>query len=135
MKHPSLMKWERVLEQVLDELDELLEDSYGLRYRLHPARAARGKTSSRSQDGLFDIQANFSLGLSSHYGKGYVVDVHMATLDRVPADLEQEIEAVVLQKLREELPEHFPGRDLQVNKDGNVIKIHGDLSLGQSERR
>jgi len=130
LKHPSLVKWERILQQALDDLDDLLEDRYGLRHRLHPARPSRGRTSSKSQDGLFDVQASFSLGLGSQYGKGYVVDVRMATLDRISPEQRQEIDRVVVDKLREELPEHFPGRNLQVSKDGDIIKIHGDLSLG-----
>lgn len=130
MNHPSLAKWENRLRQALDELDDLLEDRYGLRHRLHPARAARGRTSSKSQDGLFSVNANFSLGIGSQHGDGYVLDIDMVTLERIPSELKQEIEDVVLAKLREELPEHFPGRDLRVDRDGHVIKIHGDLSLG-----
>ena len=122
MRHPTLMKWERTLQKALDGLDDLLEDRYGLRHHLHPARPSRGRTSSKSQDGLFDVQASFSLGLGSHYGKGYVVDVRMATLDRISPELQQEIDTIVVEKLREELPEHFPGKNLQVSKDGNIVK-------------
>lgn len=130
MVHPSLEIWEKKLKEVLDELDDFLEDNYGDRYRLHPARARRGKTSNKAQDGLFDIAALFSMGAGSDHGKGYVIDVHMVTLQHIPEEVRNEIEAVTLQKLQESLPKYFPGKNLKVDKDGNVIKIYGDLSLG-----
>jgi hypothetical protein len=130
MRHSSLEIWEKKLKNILDELDDYLEEKYGGQYRLHPVRPGRGQTSSKSQDGLFDIVASFSLGAGSDYGKGYIVDVDMATLEHVPEKIRREIEDITLKKLREKLPEYFPGKNLKVNKDGNVIKIHGDLSLG-----
>jgi len=131
IKHPSLVQWEKKLKAVLDALDDLLEEKYGEQFRLHPARPDRGKTSNKAHDGLFDIVASFSMGTGSEHGKGYVVDVHMATLDHVPQNVKAEIEGVSLQYLRKELPGYFPGKNLQISKDGHVIKIHGDLSLGE----
>lgn len=131
VRHPSLDIWEKKLKQVLDTIDEYLEDRYGKDYDLHPARPPRGRTSNKAHDGLFDIVAAFSLGAGSTYGKGYVVDVDMATLDHVPAEIQRDIEKIVLKRLRETLPKSFPGTNLKVDKDGNVIKIHGDLSLGK----
>jgi hypothetical protein len=130
-RHPSLDIWEKKLKKVLDELDDFLEDRYGRRYPLHPARSRRGLTSNKAHDGLFDIVASFTLGTGSKYGRGYVVDVDMATLEDVPEKIRDEIEEISLRKLREVLPTHFPGKNLRVHKDGNVIKIHGDLSLGK----
>jgi len=131
IRHPSLVQWEKKLKDVLDALDDLLESKYGNQFRLHPARPKRGKTSNKAHDGLFDIVASFSMGTGSKHGKGYVVDVHMATLDRIPKNILTEIEDVTLQYLRKELPKYFPGKNLQINQDGHIIKIHGDLSLGK----
>ncbi|MFO7891315.1 MAG: hypothetical protein R6V04_13365 [bacterium] len=129
--HPSLVKWEKTLKKVLDWLDDYLENRYGSLYSLHPARRARGTTLNKSHDGLFDIVSSFTPGKGSEYGRGYIVDIHMATLDNVPENIQQEINAVVIQHLRKKLPRAFPGRNLRVDLDGNMIKIYGDLSLGE----
>ncbi len=131
MYHPSLEKWEKNLKQVLDWLDDYLEDNYGDQFSLHPARRERGTTLNKSHDGLFDVVSSFSAGKGSEFGRGYIVDVHMATLDNVPEAVEKEIRHVVIKKLRSRLPEAFPGKNLRVNMDKNMIKIHGDLSLGK----
>ena len=131
IQHPALDRWEKKLKAVLDELDDTLEEKFGKDYDLHPARPDRGKTANKAHDGLFDIVASFTLGTGSKYGRGYVIDVDMATLDHVPSDAQKKIDDFALKKLRETLPEHFPGTNLNVHKDGNVIKIHGDLSLGE----
>ena len=130
MSHPSLENWEIQLKKVIDDLDDFLEDKFGRKYRLHPARATRGETASKAHDGLFDITAPFSLGVGSEHGKGYVVDIHMVTLEHIPEEVRNEIEAITLRELRKSLPKYFPGKNLKVDKDGNVIKIYGDLSLG-----
>lgn len=129
--HPSLEKWEKTLKQVLDWLDDYLEDTYGNRYPLHPARRARGTTLNRSHDGLFDIVSSFTPGKGSKFGRGYIVDIHMATLESVPEKIQGEINTLVIQHLRKKLPQAFPGRLLRVDMDGNIIKIYGDLSLGK----
>ena len=131
MKHHSLEKWEKQLKQVLDGLDDYLENTYGDRYSLHPARRARGTTINKSHSGLFDIVSSFSTGKGSEFGRGYIVDVHMATLENVPEKIKNEIDNIVIDHLRDTLPKMFPGRNLKVNMDRNVIKIHGDLSLGE----
>ena len=79
----------------------------------------------------FNVGASFSAGFGSEYGPGYVVEVRMVTLTRVPYYLRARIEEEVVDLLKEELPKHFPGRDLKVARDGQVYKIFGDLSLGK----
>jgi len=130
MTHPSLIAWEKKLKAVLDKLDHELEDKYGDRYPLHPARPGRGSTANPAHDGLFDITANFTLGSGSDIGRGYVVDIHMPTLTDIPRKICSEIENHAVHQLRKLLPHHFPGKNLRVDLDGDVIKIHGDLSLG-----
>jgi len=132
IKHPNLRAWEDKLKSILDDLDEVLEDKYGHKYRLHPARPGRGKTSSKSHDGLFDISANFSMGIGSEHGKGYVIDIRMVTLENIPDEIEDKIENLAVQHIRKKLKTIFPEKQITVNRDGHVIKLHGDLSLGNA---
>ncbi|OGV61996.1 MAG: hypothetical protein A2498_08170 [Lentisphaerae bacterium RIFOXYC12_FULL_60_16] len=130
MRHHKAIKWETTLKTVMDEIDRELEDRYGDRYPLHPARPAHGKTASRDADGLFDIGASFSAGFGSKHGKGYVLQIRMATLADVPKKILHDIQHEVIVRLNEKLPQAFPGRQLEVKQDGNLFKIVGDLSLG-----
>ena len=130
VKHPSHEAWESTLKKAMDDLDDFLEDKYGGKLKLHPARSQRGKTGNKSHDGLFDIVASFSLGPGSELGRGYVVDVDLATLEKVTPELKKEIEEAAIKKLQELLPKYFPGKDLTVDRDGAMLKVHGDLSLG-----
>ncbi|MBN1998908.1 hypothetical protein JW935_15215 [candidate division KSB1 bacterium] len=130
MNHPSLQEWEEKLLKILDEIDDYLEENYGKKYKLHPVAPEAGKTASKAQDGLFRIHAHFSAGFGSKYGGGYVIDTTIATLEKVPKEFEKKIDQIVAEKLREKLPAYFPDNKLTVKKDGNVVKVFGDLSLG-----
>ena len=130
MRHPKVIKWERTLKSVLDEIDVLLEERYGNKYDLHPARRKHGSTSNRSHDGLFDIRGDFTLGLGSDKGRGYIVDIDLKTLENIPQNIIDQIENDTIKELKDRLSKAFPDRELNVVKDGNVIKIVGDLSLG-----
>lgn len=129
MRHYRLVQWEKKLKKVLDEIDRILEKRYGDRYDLHPARREHGSTSNRSHDGLFDIRGEFTLGLGTRKGRGYIIDIDLKTLETVPADIIEKIEEDTIGELRKRLPEAFPDRELHVERDGNMIKILGDLSL------
>lgn len=131
IKHPNLQLWEKKLKSILDDLDEILEDRYGHHYHLHPSRAHRGTTSNNSHDGLFDITANFSLGFGSEHGRGYVIDIRLVTLQHVPDDIEDQIEEAAMLHIRKKLKSVFPDKNLWISRDGHVIKLHGDLSLGE----
>jgi len=132
VRHHAAIKWEEKLDQAMQELDRFLEDKYNGRYLLHPARPERGKTTNPSQDGLFSITANFSLGLGSKIGKGYVVDIKLVTLQSVPDDILDEIQNIAQEKLAELLPRYFPTTRLDISRDGPILKIYGDLSLGRA---
>lgn len=129
MRHPKIEEWESKLKRVFDRVDDYLEEKYGRKYPLHPARPARGTTSSKAQDGLFNLGASFSAGYGSMRGPGYVVEVRMVTLTRVPHYIRSQIEDEVMERLQEELPEEFPDRELKIERDGRVYKIYGDLHL------
>jgi len=122
-------KWEKKLRNILDDIDDILEDKFGNKYRLHPVRPKRGETSNKSMDGLFDVSANFTLGLGSEHGRGYVLKIKMVTLEDISEEIQEKVDQIAMEKLKSKLPEEFPDRELDVERDGNVIKVFGDLNL------
>ena len=131
VRHVKTIAWEQKLKKVFDRIDDILEKKYGDMYPLHPARPERGETSNKEHDGLFDLSAVFSAGFGSEHGRGYIVRSRIATLAEVPPEVAEKIEEEVAEMLRKELPEAFPGRNLDVTRDGHILKIQGDLSLGE----
>ncbi len=130
MRHPRVIAWEEKLREIFDRIDHRLEEQYGNRLPLHPARPVRGATASPEQDGLFEIGAAYTAGFGSTHGEGYVVEARLVTLADVPAVFQEQLEQEVVRQLRAELPAAFPGRNLRVERDGPVYKIIGDLDLG-----
>ncbi len=130
MRHPKLIAWEKKLKSMFDEVDDYLEDKYGTLYPLHPNRASRGATSNKESDGLFNVGCAFSAGYGSKLGRGYVIEVHMSTLSNIPLEIKMKIENDTVVVVRNKLKKYFPDRELKVEKDGNIYKIYGDLSLG-----
>lgn len=131
MKHPRLADFEATLKRLFDAIDDRLEERYGERYELHPARPERGETANKAHDGLFNVGATFTPGYGSRLGRGYIVQVDMVTLERVPADVREQIEQEVADLVNEKLPYYFPHRRLSVDRDRNSYKVHGDLRLGE----
>lgn len=113
-------------------LDDYLEDLYGTKYRLHPNRLKRGSGSNPRFDGLFSTALAFTLGYGSNAGRGYVVEVDIRTLDRVSPEERQEINDAAFSYIQNNLKIMFPNRDLSIVKDGNLMKIVGDFSLGEA---
>jgi len=129
MRHPKAEEWENRLKAVFDEIDHRLEERYGRDFPLHPARPPHGATANREHDGLFDLGAAFSAGFGSQQGPGYTIEIRMVTLQQIPPDIRSQIEAEVIDLLRQLLPVAFPRRTLRVSRDGLIFKIHGDLRL------
>ncbi len=127
----KLEQWEKKLRLILDEIDDTLEDKLGNKYQLHPARPERGETGNKSMDGLFDITANFTLGIGSKHGRGYTLKIKMVTLENIPDEIEEKVEELAINKIREKIPTVFPDRELKVKRDGHLIKIVGDLNLDE----
>ena len=127
----KLERWEHRLKQIFGEIDSELEaEGACKKFKRHPNRPPAFATSNREDDGLFDLGAAFTVGIGSQHGPGYVVQARIATLDSVPAELQEKFEAEVIRRLKEKLPAAFPDVKLFVDRDGPVYKIHGDLSLG-----
>ena len=129
--HPKQEELEKKLSLLCQALNNHLEDKYESHYTLHPNRLKRGSGANPCFDGLFAISLAFTLGYGSKYGRGYVVNVEIRTLDKVSqydmADIKADAFSFVRQNLKTYIPEH----DLQIVQDGNVMKIIGDFSLGE----
>lgn len=121
--------WEEKLRRIFKEANDVLEEKYGSLFPLNPVRAKHGTTSDPESDGLFDVGATYSTGLGSKYGEGYVVEVRWATLSSVPEEMQKEAEAIVEDILNKRLPDEFPGKNLKVLHDADLMKIVGDLSI------
>ncbi|MFH0880261.1 MAG: hypothetical protein V2A34_11160 [Lentisphaerota bacterium] len=130
IRHPKAILWEERLKVIFDRIDAYLEAKYGHLYPLHPSRPSRGGTSNPEQDGLFNVGSSFSPGYGSEHGPGYIVEFRLATLSEVPDKVRLQIEGEAVEMLNQALNETFPGQDLRAERDGPVVKIIGDLSLG-----
>lgn len=129
MESDSIRQWEHALRRLLDTTDAVLEDEYGKAFPLRPNRPARGKTANPKYDGLFSVEAKFSLGIGRKEGPGYTLDIRMSTFAEVPEPVREEILARVGEVLRAELPKEFPEKNVLLTWTGQVYRIHGDLSL------
>lgn len=129
MKNPLLEKWEEKLQKIFNRIDHVLEERYGDLYPLRPNRPLHKRGVTADADGLFDLGVSFSVGLGSKLGPGYVFRVKLATLQRVPKDLQEKLEDEVIGLLQDELPKEFPGKELKVARDGLIYKVFGDLDL------
>lgn len=121
--------FEKDLKALFDQIDGELEERWGERFPLHPARSAEGSTGNPESDGLFNVGASFSAGYGSQSGKGYVIEVRLVTLASVDPSTRAEIRRYVADRVASLLPERFPNRQLHVTQDGDLFKITGDLSL------
>jgi hypothetical protein len=131
VRHPKVKAWEARLKAVFDGIDHELEARYGERLARRPGRPAAGATANPEHGGLFNLGGVYTRGYGSTHGPGYVVEMRIAAVGPVSADLREAIEADAVALLRARLPEAFPGQALQVSRDGRVWKIHGDFSLGE----
>jgi len=129
--HPKLIAWDRTMKQMLDRIDHVLENRYGHHWKLRHNRPRRGETSNPQADGLFDVDVIFTPGYRSRHGRGYLVEIIVATDQQVTVEERAEIELLVLRLLREYLPEYFPGRELEVVREGAKYKIVGNFKLGR----
>ena len=129
--HPKQEELEVKMSELCQALDNYLEDIYGEHYKLHPNRLKRGKGSNPSFDGLFSTSLAFTLGYGSRYGRGYVVNVEIRTLDKVSQYEQASIRGTAFSFISQNLKKYLPEHDLQIVQDGNVMKVIGDFSLGE----
>ena len=132
MFHPKTMEWDNRMKEMFDRIDRILEERYGGRWNLRRNRPERGATSNPEADGLFNVGAVFTPGYGSELGRGYLVDIVLASDEGIPPDAREEIELFVRDLLLDFLPVYFPGRKLSVDRDGSMYKIHGETGLGRA---
>jgi hypothetical protein len=135
--HPKLVSFTQTLEALFREVDEELEERWEGSFSLHPNRPARGATANPEMDGLFEVAPDFTPGIGSEKGKGYLVSLRVATLDHVPASRLETLMEEAAALVRGKLPVFFPGRSLEVVRDQGGLgrerfKIIGDFSLGEA---
>jgi len=130
--HPKQQELEDRLSLLCQDLDNDLEDKFGALYRIHPNRLKRGYGSNPRFDGLFSTSMAFTLGYGSQTGRGYIVEVDIRTLDNVTPEIRQDIENEAFSYIQNNLEVAFPDRNLSIVKDGNLMKIVGDFSLGEA---
>jgi hypothetical protein len=133
--HPKTVAFQARLEEMFRALDTFLEDEWGEAFNLHPNRPERGATSNPEMDGLFEAAPDFTPGYGSATGRGYIITVKPATLERVPPESRAYLMDVAARFINEHLSEYFPDRDLKVVEDkarsgAKIYKIVGDFSLG-----
>ena len=129
MKGTRLEEWETGLRRALEAVDHTLEDRFAGHFAPRPNRPARHTTANPKYDGLFAVHSKFSLGLMSTSGPGYVIDVDTASAVTLSAVQREAVVEEAERALREALAEAFPKRTLNVQRDGHVLRVTGDLSL------
>jgi hypothetical protein len=130
--HPKLRDFDDRLSALFREVDRRLEDRWGDAFDLHPNRPRRGQTANPEADGLFEVAADFTPGIGSVCGRGYIVALRVATLERVPSERFEEFMEEAARTVLELLSTYFPERELTVVRDGARFKIVGDFSLGEA---
>jgi hypothetical protein len=128
--HPKLVAFNEQLEKLFHEVDEILEDHWGASFSPHPNRPLRGATENPEMDGLFNIAPDFTPGIGSEKGRGYIISLKVSTLDRVTPEQFEFLMTEAAMLIKKKLPAYFPGRNLEVIRDGRRFKIIGDFSLG-----
>ena len=129
MSLTALEKWERQLRQALDQVDARLEDKYGGSFKLHPNRPQQGQTANVKYDGLFSVEAKFSMGFVHHRAPGYVIEMRTATAEPVTEKVKRQMLDDVGDFLTQALEEFFPGREMHLERDGSHFYLSGDLQL------
>lgn len=130
MMHHKQVELEKNMKLMFDEIDDIMEDRYHENWILHPNRQKRGECANKEADGLFNVGVSFSPGYGTTYGRGYVIDISISTLEHIPFNIKSQLYSEVATLITERLPRFFPERKLEVVKDGAVYKIIGDFSLG-----
>ena len=131
MYHPKMVEWDNRMKAMFDRIDSVLEDRYGGRWKLRRNRPGRGKTANPDASGLFNVGTFFDPGYGTELGRGYLVEIIIATEEEVPEEIEEEIRQFVKELLERMLPQFFPERRLSVGREGTMYKIYGDLRLGE----
>jgi hypothetical protein len=130
MEHPKMAAFDAAMDALFHEVDEEMEERWGGLYPVNPVRPRRGETANPEMDGLFEVFPQFTAGFGSQKGRGYLARVRVATLEKIPQAEQEAFVHEAVSRIREKLPRFFPGRHLELVRDGSQYKIIGDFSLG-----
>jgi hypothetical protein len=83
-------------------------------------------------DGLFEIAPDFTPGIGSERGRGYLISRKVATLANAPDGWFEAFLDEAVERTCEEPPIYFPDRELSVVRDECRYKIIGNFSLGEA---
>jgi len=128
--HAKLRAFDAQLRSLFAEVDRRLEDRWGDAFSRHPNRPRRGATADPEMDGLFEIAPDFTPGIGTELGRGYIISLRIATLEKVDPARYEDLMAESAAAIQELLPRYFPERSLRVVRDGPRFKIIGDFALG-----
>jgi len=129
-QHPKMEAWDQALQDAVETVDREMERRHGHTFSLRWNRPQAGETCNPQMDGLFNIGIQFTLGYGSDKGRGYLLDVQIASRENPGEALRHRWEDEAAELLRDELAERFPGRELYLERDGRQYKITGDFNLG-----
>ncbi len=127
MTHPSRVALEKALKEISDRADDALEDAFGEKYNLHPNRMKRGTTPNKSSDGLFNAGFTFTPGYGSDHGRGYVLQFHISTLEKVPKGVYQEFETFTVEYITSILGDYFKQDVVTLVRENTHYKLIGDF--------
>jgi hypothetical protein len=130
MDHPKMIEWDMRMKAMFDRIDKILEDKYQGRWKVRRNRPERGETANPESDGLFNVGSFFDPGFGKGITRGYLVEVVVASAEELAEEERERIEGEVEELLAAFLPQDFPERRLAVDREGRMLKIHGDLKLG-----
>lgn len=125
----ALEKWELRLRHALDEVDVQLESEFSGRIALSPRRPPAGTTGSRKYDGLFAVNAMFSMGLATGNEPGYVIEVRVMSASPLDKTLREEVLVRAGELLPDAIGSAFPGKELSVERQKDRFRLTGDLTL------
>lgn len=130
MDHPKTVEFDARMKALFDRLDAVLEERHAGRWRPRRNRPERGATANPEADGLFNLGVFFDPGYGSGTGRGYLVEALIAVEGGAGDEERAEIESELAALLEAELPKAFPERRLRLVREGRMLEIVGDLSLG-----
>lgn len=110
-------------------IDNYLEDTFSDEITIHPMRMKRGKGANPIHDGVFSTTIIFSMGFGTKYGRGYIINISISTLDNVSSHLKERIEEATFDFASKHAEEYLPGRNVECVRDAGLIKLIGNFSL------
>ncbi|MCR5732214.1 MAG: hypothetical protein K6G51_04685 [Sphaerochaetaceae bacterium] len=110
-------------------IDNHLEDMFSEEINIHPSRMKRGVGANPIHDGIFSVTIIFSMGYGTKYGRGYIINLSISTLDNISYELKQRIEEETFDFVSRHVNEYIPNRNIECVRDAGLIKLIGNFTL------